>query len=276
MKILVTGNQGFLGSHTEKFLLDHGHTVVGVDLDHDIRKGFPSGDFDVVFHFAAFVGGRKGIDHNPWKILENIELDRITFRWAESHCGKIVYPSSSAAYPAALQMQQVRAMKEDDIDLGRPFDVYGLSKVTAEQMLQHCKTLSHVIRPFSIYGPGQDLDYPIPNIIKQARQGKSVVWGSGKQTRDWVYIDDALRVFDYLLSSDEPLVLNIGSGVPVDFIRIAEIIYQEIHGFTVPVQTQLAEPEGVKHRYADTSKQASLGLGTRISIEEGIRKIVHG
>lgn len=276
MKILITGNRGFLGSHTEKFFLDQGHAVQGVDLEHDIRKGFPSGDFDVVFHFAAFVGGRKGIDHNPWQILENIELDRITFQWAEHHCGKIVYPSSSAAYPASLQMQQVRAMKEDDIDLGRPFDVYGLSKVTAEQMLEHCQTLSHVIRPFSIYGPGQDLDYPIPNIIKQARQGKSVVWGSGKQTRDWVYIDDALRVFDYLLSVDEPLVLNIGSGIPVDFIKIAEIIYQEIHGFTVPVQTQLAEPEGVKHRYADTTKQVGLGLGTRISIEEGIRKIVHG
>lgn len=276
MKVLITGNKGFLGSHTEKFLIDHGHKVVGVDLDRDIREGFPSGDFDAVFHFAAFVGGRKGIDHNSWKILENIELDRITFRWAEDHCDKIIYPSSSAAYPANLQMQEIRALKEDDINLGRPFDVYGLSKVTAEQMLQYCKTPAHIMRPFSIYGPGQNLDYPIPNIIQLARQGKCTVWGSGKQTRDWVYIDDALRVFDYLLSANEPLVLNIGSGVPVDFIKIAEIIYQEIHGYKIPVKTQLAEPEGVKHRYSDTSKQINLGLGAEISIEEGIRRIIHG
>lgn len=276
MKILITGNQGFLGSHTEKFMIDHGHTVVGVDLDRDIRKGFPSRDFDVIFHFAAFVGGRKGIDHNTWKILGNIELDRIAFQWAEDHCGKIIYPSSSAAYPANLQMQEIRAMKEDDINLGRPFDAYGLSKVTAEQMLHHCKTPAHIVRPFSIYGPGQDLDYPIPNIIQQARQGRSIVWGSGTQTRDWVYIDDALRVFDYLLYVNEPMILNIGSGVPINFVKIAEIIYQTLHGFTIPVQTQPAEPEGVKHRYSDTSKQVSLGLGTVIGIEEGIRKIING
>lgn len=276
MKVLITGNKGFLGSHTEKFLIDCGHTVVGVDLDRDIRYGFPSGDFDAVFHFAAFVGGRKGIDCNTWKILENIELDRITFKWAEDHCGKIIYPSSSAAYPAKLQMQDIRAMNEDDISLGRPFDVYGLSKITSEQMLQYCKTPAHIMRPFSIYGPGQDLTYPIPNIIQQARQGKCVVWGSGKQTRDWVYIDDALRVFDYLLSVDEPLILNIGSGIPIDFIKIAEIIYREIHGIVTNVEIRLDEPEGVKHRYADTTKQVSLGLGAKISIEEGIRKMING
>ncbi len=276
LKVLITGNKGFLGSHTEKFLLDRGHTVTGVDINQDIRKGFPKGNFDVLFHFAAFVGGRKGIDHNTWKILENIEIDRVTLQWAEDNCKKIIYPSSSAAYPATLQMENVVAIKEDDINLGLPFDAYGLSKRITEQMFEYCKTPAHIMRPFSIYGPDQSMDYPIPNIIKLAKQGKSVVWGSGKHTRDWVYIDDALRVFEYLMHCDTPTILNIGSGVPVTFIKLAEIIYKEIHGIIIPVQTQIDEPEGVKHRYADTTKLVSLGLGTNISLEEGIRRIIHG
>ena len=272
MKILVTGADGFLGSNTVKHLRQQGYTVTA--HVQDVRNSLPYEKFDVLYHFAAFVGGRKGIDNNIWNIAENIEIDRCTFRWAERFCGKIIYPSSCAAYPAALQTQSGTPMKEDTPD-GEPFDIYGMSKLAAECMLKNMSIPSHVMRPFTIYGPDQSLDYPLPSIIARARQGECSVWGSGTQIRDWVYIDDALKVFEYLLHREEPIKLNIGSGIPVNFIEVAETIYECIHGVRVPVKTMTNEPEGAGYRYADTSLLESLDLLPKISLKEGIRRMVN-
>jgi len=272
MKILVTGADGFLGKHTVKYLRDQGHNVVDFTLD--VKNNLPFESFDVVFHYAAFVGGRKGIDNQKWKILENIELDRIVFQWANDHCKKIIYPSSSASYPAVLQETINTPMKEDDIISIDTFDMYGLSKVVAERMLSILEITTHIIRPFSIYGPGQSMDYPLPSIIQRAKQGECSVWGSGMQTRDWVYIDDALKIFEYLLHEEKSTVLNIGTGIPLTFIEVAEIIYKEIHGKIIPVTTYSAEPEGVKHRVADISKLKNLNLVPKITLAEGIRNML--
>ena len=206
LKILVTGSEGFLGKHTVRHLTKQGHSVVGIHLD-IFKNGLPTENFDVMFHFAAFVGGRKGIDGNLYRITKNIELDRIVVEWAETHVGKIIYPSSCAAYPKALQTQQGTPMREDMIG-GEPFDMYGMSKLAVECMLKFAKVNSHIIRPFTIYGPGQSMDYPLPAIIERAKRGECSVWGSGTQVRDWVHIDDALRVFDYLMYREDPIVLK--------------------------------------------------------------------
>jgi len=152
--------------------------------------------------------------------------------------------------------------------------MYGMSKLAAECMLKQITIPSHVMRPFTIYGPGQSMDYPLPSIIARARQGDCSVWGSGTQIRDYVYIDDACRVFEYLMHREEPIKLNIGSGIPTNFIEIAEIIYEQIHGVRVPVQTMTNEPEGAGYRYSDTTLQASLGLMPEIGLQEGIRRMI--
>jgi nucleoside-diphosphate-sugar epimerase len=272
MKILVTGADGFLGKHTVKYLKNKGHDVFGFTLN--VKNNLPFETFDAIFHFAAFVGGRKGIDNQKWKILENIELDRIVFEWAETHCKKIIYPSSSASYPATLQEHVNTFMKEEENLNVNTFDMYGLSKVVAERMLSTLNITTHVMRPFSIYGPGQSMDYPLPSIIHRAKQGECSVWGSGMQTRDWVYIDDALKIFEYLLYEDQSTVLNIGTGIPLSFIEVAKIIYNEIHGKTVPVITYLSEPEGVRHRVADVSKLKKLNLLPVTTLAEGIRNMI--
>ena len=272
MKILVTGADGFLGSNAVRYLKERGYNVTA--YTQDVKYNMPYETYDVLYHFAAFVGGRKGIDNNLWNIAENIEIDRLTFKWAEQFCGKIIYPSSCAAYPAALQTQAGTPMSEDTPD-GETFDMYGMSKLAAECMLKQMTIPSHVMRPFTIYGPGQSMDYPLPSIIARARQGECSVWGSGTQIRDYVYIDDACRVFEYLMHREEPIKLNIGSGIPTNFITIAEIIYEQIHGVRIPVQTMTNEPEGAGYRYSDTTLQASLGLMPEIGLAEGIRRMIN-
>lgn len=273
MEILVTGSKGFLGKHTCNFFKNKGHNVTGLDIENNIFNGLPNKKFDTVFHFAAFVGGRKGIDNNLYKITKNIELDRIVVEWSEKYAKQLIYPSSCAAYPTNLQTQAGTPMREDMIG-GEPFDMYGMSKLATECMLKFAKVKSHIIRPFTIYGPGQTLDYPLPAIISRAKKGICSVWGTGNQMRDYVHIEDALKVFDYLSVREEPIVLNIGSGRPLSFKKVAEIIYKTIHGHIIPVETQKDEPEGAGYRYADTSLLESLNLMPSISFELGIRSMI--
>jgi|TARA_R110001592_G_scaffold39789_1_gene130849 UDP-glucose 4-epimerase len=275
MKVLVTGSKGFLGTHTLKYLQAKGHSVTGIDMDNDIfAHGLPDEKFDVIIHFAAYVGGRKGIDNNLHLITKNIELDRQVVEWAETHADKIIYPSSCAAYPKSLQTQKGTPMREDMAG-GETFDMYGMSKLATECMLKFAKIKSHIMRPFTIYGPGQSMDYPLPAIIDRAKRGECSVWGSGTQVRDWVHIDDALRVFEYLLHRDDPVVLNIGTGIPMTFKEVAQTIYKEIHGdYSLDLRTQTDQPEGAGYRYADISLLKTLGLEPRISFAEGVRSMI--
>ena len=78
MKVLITGADGFLGSNTARYLKEKGHDVTS--FTQDVRRNLPYERFDCLYHFAAYVGGRKGIDNNKWLIAENIEIDRITFQ----------------------------------------------------------------------------------------------------------------------------------------------------------------------------------------------------
>ena len=275
MKILITGNKGFLGTHVMKHLQEKGHSVIGIDIDKDIFKyGLPDERFDVLIHFAAYVGGRKGIDNNLYRITKDIELDRQVIEWAETHVNKIIYPSSCAAYPKSLQTREGTPMREDMIG-GETFDMYGMSKLAAECILKFAKVKSHIMRPFTIYGPGQSMDYPLPAIIERAKRGECSVWGSGTQVRDWVHIHDALKVFEYLVHREEPIVLNIGTGIPLTFKEVAQIIYKEIHGdYSLNLKTQTDQPEGAGYRYADITLLKSLGLEPKIGLAEGIRTML--
>ena len=89
MKVLITGADGFLGSNTARYLKEKGHDVTS--FTQDVRRNLPYERFDCLYHFAAFVRGRKGIDNNKWLVTENIEIDRITFKWADEFCKKIEF-----------------------------------------------------------------------------------------------------------------------------------------------------------------------------------------
>lgn len=272
MKILITGADGFLGRHTVKYLRHNGHEVTA--FTQDVRQHLPYENFDCLYHFAAYVGGRKGIDTNKWLITQNIEIDRITFKWAEQWCNKIIYPSSCAAYPLYLQEFPETYMYEEQFGNAKTFDLYGLSKVVAESMLKTLDIPVHVVRPFSVYGEGQSMDYPLPSIIDRARRGECSVWGSGTQTRDWVYIDDALKVFEHLLHKVDPITVNIATGKALTFKKLAETVYKLVHGITIPVKTQTDQPEGAGHRLGSTEKLSSLGLSCDTTIAYGIRRML--
>ena len=125
MKILITGDAGFVGRHFRAKFESQGHTVVGVDIVNgiDARDFFRTDNtyFDKVIHLAAVVGGRKMIEGSPLALAVDLSIDAEMFGWAmRTDPGCITYFSSSAAYPIRLQTAgATSSLQEEDIDLDR-------------------------------------------------------------------------------------------------------------------------------------------------------------
>jgi nucleoside-diphosphate-sugar epimerase len=255
----------------------------------DCRNFFKrtSEHFDYAFHLAAMVGGRLMIDYEPLAVAEDLAIDAMFWRWAEiAKPKKSIYFSSSAAYPIELQRAgSYRLLKEGDISfetsLGMPDMTYGWAKLTGEYLarLAYSKYgLSSVAyRPFSGYGEDQDLTYPFPAITKriiELTDPTVTVWGSGKQMRDFVHIDDCVScVLSSMDQINDGSAVNISSGEFTSFIDLAKLILQRV-GKRAEVLTQSDKPEGVFARAGDVALQRSLGFSPTISLEQGIDRAV--
>jgi GDP-L-fucose synthase len=242
--------------------------------------------FDYAFHLAAMVGGRLMIDCEPLAVAEDLAIDAGYWRWAEvAQPGKTVYFSSSAAYPIELQRAgSYRLLREDDIDfrstLGMPDMTYGWAKLTGEYLgrlaYERYGLRSVVYRPFSGFGEDQDLTYPFPAITKRILDldGPTItVWGSGRQMRDFVYIDDCVAcVLATMDRIDDGSALNISTGKLTAFIELAELILHRT-GKSAAVVPQSDMPEGVFARGGDTALQERLGFKPKVTLEEGIDRV---
>jgi nucleoside-diphosphate-sugar epimerase len=242
--------------------------------------------FDEVYHLASVVGGRNVIDNDPLAVGIDLSIDAVFYLWAAkvSRPDRILYASSSAAYPIDLQEAGTSlALREDfirfDARLGLPDYTYGWSKLTGEYLgriaVEKYGLSVGVVRPFSGYGEDQDLVYPFPAIALRvaARQVPVKVWGSGKQGRDFVHIDDACEacVRTCRLIADGSAV-NIGWGKLVSFIELVTRMV-EIEGYESFVQGQHDRPVGVAERFCDpTHMEKALGWFPAISLDDGIRR----
>ncbi len=294
---LVTGGCGFVGRHLVNRLLNDNHHVVIVDnlysgihpdlwLDNslksnvtfhnlDARDFFASSKsfeqkFDNVFHLSAVVGGRIKIDKDPISVAQDLSIDSEFFNWTvKSKPEQILYASSSAAYPTNLQQSNSQTLLSEDMitfdgTLGFPDMTYGWSKLTGEYLSRlaskHYGLNIACIRPFSGYGEDQDKSYPVPAIGERAakKEDPLIIWGTGKQSRDFVYIEDCI---DAMLLAIEKITdgsaVNISSGKLTSFLEIAKI-YADIAGYSPKIQPLDDMPEGVFARYGNTQKSKEL------------------
>lgn len=246
--------------------------------------------YDTVVHLAAIVGGRLVIENDPLAVGVDLSIDAEFFYWLSRlnyHPRRIHYFSSSAAYPVAYQrVQGHRALTEDMIHfdgefIGQADLTYGWSKLTGEYLalLTHQKHGHHITcyRPFSGYGEDQDAAYPFPSILRRAVKGEKpmTVWGSGKQMRDFIYIEDCV---DGMLSiadkTGDGTGVNLSSGIPHSFNTFAEKAWEAAQGSRegLEVVNTASKPEGVFARYGSTALQERLGFHFRHTLDEGIRR----
>lgn len=242
-------------------------------------------EFADVFHFAAIVGGRAKIDGDPMMVALDLSIDAEFFYWiCRQKPERVLYPSSSAAYPVNLQTDtHAIALSESDIDfnnMGQPDMTYGWSKLTGEYLAKIAAEYYGVsitcIRPFSGYGEDQDLTYPVPSLAARAanKENPFEVWGSGKQGRDFVHIDDVLDCT--LLAMDQitdGTAINIGMGKLTTFLEIIDI-FTGFAGYKPTIKPLLDKPVGVHSRYCNMDfVKDTLGWEAKISTEEGMRRV---
>ena len=285
MKILITGHKGFVGRYFMKKYANHDITGIDIKEGNDCRDFFKTNvdHFDMIIHLAAIVGGRETIENNPLSVATDLAIDSDMIQWAlRTRPKRVVYFSSSAAYPINLQNGQHIRLTERDIDLknvGTPDMTYGWAKLTGEFCLQYLEAEGirvHVFRPFSGYGTDQDLSYPFPSFIKRAvdRKDPFEIWGNGEQVRDWIHMQDIVDAVDEAIKQDVLGPINLGSGIATPFNKLAEIV-TEIAGYSPSIKHNILAPTGVQFRVCDPTKLQSF-YTPKIDIYQGVCNALKG
>lgn len=283
---LVTGHKGFIGRHFAAELERRGWHVAGCDITDgdDCRDLFANAGFryDLVIHCAANVGGRARIDGDPLAVAENFAIDSDMFRWAaRTGQRKVIYFSSSAAYPVAYQDGESNLPLEEDDQkvshvLGSPDQTYGWAKLAGEKMAEAARqhgVETFIFRPFSGYGEDQSLDYPFPSFIARAkrRDDPFEVWGDGTACRDWIHVDDIVAgVMAVVEAGYSEGPVNLCTGVATSFNKLAERVTYEA-GYSTLLLHFTDRPVGVQYRVGDPTLLHKF-YRPRITLENGIRR----
>lgn len=241
--------------------------------------------YDVVYHCAAFVHGRGGIDGSAAYLhTNNTMLDAAMFRWAlRIRPARIVYFSSSAAYPRDLQgTWSDLPLREGDIHLdsvAAPEASYGRVKLHGEQMAADIRADGipvTILRPFSGYGSDQTLAYPFPSFLARAkaREDPFTIWGDGTQVRDWIHIDDITRATLAAVDQAVDGPVNLCTGRGTTFTQLATMMTTAAD-YTPKFAYRSDKPSGVAYRVGDPRAMDAF-YTAKITLEEGIERGLAG
>lgn len=297
-RALITGDRGFLGRHFSAELRSRGWEVYGLDVKassaQDCRAYFRQDvhtwstarpHFDLVVHCAAVVGGRETIENDPLATAESLSIDAEMFRWASvARPGRVLYFSSSAAYPVHLQSGKLNGYRlhedevwGDDSEI-EPDEIYGWSKVTGELLadrLRRAGVAVTVVRPFSGYGTDQDDTYPFRAILERvkARQDPVELW-CGDCTRDWIHVDDVVAGALEIAADGTEQPVNLCTGRPTSFTALARLMTVAA-GYEPEIHVLNDKPAGVAYRVGDPGRMTHYYVPA-VSLEEGIVRALEG
>jgi nucleoside-diphosphate-sugar epimerase len=285
---LLTGSAGFIGRHLLCEFTRREDKLTRIDIrepwpmDADARDYFRTAceHFDVVFHCAAVVGGRQLIE-TPLAHAANLEIDAALFQWAErTKPGRIVYVSSVAVYPEALQRgiklnlgENLMALRNNVLSSpGMPDELYGWAKLTGEYLASRCSVPVSIPRPFTVYGEEQDSVFPFANIMKQVCERKDpiTVWGSGNQVRDFIHVQDCTEAMLAMAEQEIDGPVNICTGRAISLNELIKIM-ANMAGYSPAIKYLEDKPEGLPYRVGDPKKLHEF-YTPKISLEEGIRR----
>jgi nucleoside-diphosphate-sugar epimerase len=305
-RILVTGGGGFVGSHLARELLKQGHFVRVADIKFDdyIQEKYYSEKInadlrvlencikvtegiDKVYNLAANMGGIGFITEVGAEVMHDNTLIN-TYMLEASRQNKVkryLFTSSACAYPTYKQTDSnIQGLKEEDAYPADPDNFYGWEKLYTEKMCEAYQRDYNmdirILRYHNIYGPegtykGGKEKSPAAlcrKVAEATNPGVIEIWGDGKQTRSYCYIDDAVKATMLLMESEYEKPINIGSDRLVTINKLADIIIAA-SGKKISKKYNLNAPQGVRGRNADlTLVKKLLNWQPQITLEQGLWK----
>lgn len=305
LRICVTGAGGFIASHLAKRLKSEGHTVVGCDWkrnehfkEEEFCDEFHLVDLRVfenckkvctgcqhVFNLAADMGGMGFIQSNHGAILYNNTM--ISFNMLEAarqnNVQRFFYASSACIYPEFKQLDtevEGGGLKEADAWPAQPQDAYGLEKLASEELCMHYNKdfniECRIARFHNIYGPhgtwkGGREKAPAAFCRKVLTSPDEIeMWGDGKQTRSFTFIDDCVEGVLRITKSDFREPLNLGSDEMVSMNEMMELV-KSFESKALPIK-HIPGPEGVRGRNSDNALiLEKLGWQPSVKLADGLR-----
>src|SRR5579864_3471039 len=305
-EIVVCGGGGFIGGHLVADLLRQGATVRSIDkkpfaeryqrfpeaenlqLDLQEKESCEQAvaDVDLVYNLAADMGGMGFIENNKALCMLSVLINThllIAARAADVE--RFFYSSSACVYNGEKQKTpEVVPLKEEDAYPALPEDGYGWEKLFSERMCRHFEQdfglQCRVARYHNVYGPlgtwtGGREKAPAAicrKVLEAKMSGKHEIeiWGDGKQTRSFMYIDDCTKGTRMIMESDIHEPLNLGSDELVTIDQLVDIV-EEIAGVRLKRNYNLSAPKGVNGRNSDnTLIQEKLNWAPSIKLREGL------
>ena len=309
-KILVVGAGGFIGGHLVDRLLKDGNTIVATDIkpkeywfqDFDNAENYYATDMkdisncrkvvtgvDFVFNMACNMGGMGFIENNKAECMLSVLINtNLLIACNENKVQRYFFSSSACAYNETMQQDVfIKGLKEEDAYPAQPQDGYGWEKLFSERMCRHFQEdyglEVRVARYHNIYGPFGTYDggrekapAALSRKVAQSKINKTnniEVWGDGKQTRTFLYVDDCIEGTLKLFESDYSDPVNIGSDEQVSINQMIEIIEEISNVDTLKREYQLDKPKGVRGRSSnnDLAKKV-LNWSYELSLKDGLTK----
>lgn len=297
-RITVTGGRGFLGRHLIGKMREKGYRHIDVaDLPEynlvdigAVRRLYDECRPDIVVHLAAKVGGIGFNQENPASLFyDNLMMGTQLIHEGHLHgIEKFVALGTICAYPKFTPVP----FKEEEIWNGYPEETnapYGLAKkmmlVQSQAYRQQYGFNAIFLLPVNLYGPGDNFDpgssHVIPALIKRcvdaglAGEKEIVVWGTGKATREFFYVEDAAEAIILAMETyDKSEPVNIGAGFEISIKDLVDLIV-ELSGYRGAVVWDRSKPDGQPRRMLDTSRARSeFGFRAKTDFREGLKKTI--
>ena len=287
-KILVTGHDGFIGSHLVTSLQLKNYQVIGIskkinkDLEitqikKDIRK-ITYKDIKTDIFCIVHLAGITDPQYCQENSYECIEINQIgTQKMLEvarkKNC-KFVYVSTSHVYgiPRKLPIKENHPIN--------PISIYSFSKLGAEIC---CESYSKaynidvaIIRPFSIYGPKESKHFVIPRIISQLKSKNNITLGNLYPKRDFIFVDDVINAIELVVKKSKGFrIYNVGFGKSYSILEVCNII-KKITGKNNKVKSikLLSRKNEIDDVVSNSSKIRRLGWKPQVSLLQGLRKTI--
>jgi len=308
-RIVIGGGGGFIGGHLTAYFRDKGFTNIrAVDIKpfdewHQCFEGVENLQLDLkqldncrracegateVYNLAADMGGMGFIEtHKAACMLSVLISTHMLVAAKDAGVKKFFYSSSACVYNADKQRDEdVTPLKEADAYPAMAEDGYGWEKLFTERMCRHFTEdyglYTRVARFHNVYGPEGTWEggrEKAPAAIsrkvilaKEAGNHDIEIWGDGKQTRSFMYIDDCTKGIDMIMHNDVPEPINLGSDELVTINQLVDIV-EDIAGIKLKRHYKLDAPKGVNGRNSDNTKiKEYLGWAPSIRLRDGMEK----